>query len=248
MMKKLKKPYKILLFLSIGLLVFFLFWRASGYVGITPIMAMRQLEREHLVNDTKVILSEDVPTEIGSAIYRNVLTMNDEYLYYCEMSGDHILYWGTYFGRWHPSSPLRYSPRTTPITHILGNWQAQHYDEIKYAFSIPLFILPEDETLVWDEAHATLDFDFRNEVPEWNCLFRYTAQAERSTSGLTKLFFRENTHQIIDGTPTGKASALRIWEYLFRNQGTKTPITLTITLYDNGTQVHTESHDLSGGR
>ena len=135
MMKKLKKTYKILLFLSIGLLVFFLFWRASGYVGITPIMAMHQLEREHLVNDTKVILSEDVPTEIGSAIYRNVLTMNDEYLYYCEMSGDHILYWGTYFGRWYPSSPLWHSPRTTPITHILGNWQAQHYDEVKYVFS-----------------------------------------------------------------------------------------------------------------
>ena len=246
-----KKMYKILLFLALGIGVFFLFWSANGKPGFTPLMAMRMVEHSYLVKDTEVLLCEDGDNAIVNRRYKNIITADDQYLYYCEMSGKTFLPWWEP-GLWEPAATLEAHARGKVISFIPGSVQYRPYGDIRQQFSIPLYLTSETEELPWDSVKAELTFDYRNtDSKEWNCAITYHNRTERNPDGMTVLLFLDDQADIDGTAPDQRLSVITysLWERLYYfDHADNVPITLTITLYDGTTAVHTESHDLADWR
>ena len=249
---RLKKGHKIALYLFLGLLVLFLFWRGNDSPGLTPEMAMRILERQYLVEDTELLLCEEGEHGFVNAEYRNVLTMDSGHLYYSEIHSTRFLWWVN-IGQWQGRYGLWTHPRSTPISHTLGNCQTLDTPENSFYFSIPLYILPEDETLVWDHVRAELCYDYRELADaEYKTASIYTAEAVRSSDRVTTLWFHEDIGYILgDSAYEDLADAA---SYLFDNiqrggfRDNTGTTTLTVTLYHGDDPVHTETHDLAEWR
>ena len=250
-MRNLRKTYKILLFLALGFGVFFLFWNVNGRPGFTPIMAMRMLERSYLVNDTEVLLCEDGDNAIVNRRYKNIITADDQYLYYCELMGKTFLPWWEP-GLWEPNMTLDSTPRGETVSFIPGSVQYRPYGDVRQQFSIPLYLIPEDDP-AWDSVEASLTFDYRNsDDPAWNCAITYHNRTERNPDGVTILLFLDDRAEIDGTTPDERLSVIThsLWQrlYYFNRADNGAPITLTFTLYDGDTAVHSESHDLTEWR
>ncbi|MBQ2651186.1 MAG: hypothetical protein IJF79_06100 [Clostridia bacterium] len=240
MMKKLKKTYKILLFLSIGLLVFFLFWRASGSPGFTPEMAMEKLLHTHLIEDAQLILCTDGDNAVMNRRMKNMAALTDTHLYYCEMMGDPFLPWFEP-GIWQRSEGLWSQPRGEKLTAMLGSTQYRGRPQV---WSLPLYILPEDESLTWDRAEAALTIDDRGMGGKWDCAITYTADGIRSAETLTTLWFTEHDGYFTGTPPADRLASVTYEAWMTLYSCGKADMTLEITLYSGDRPVYTEQQIL----
>ncbi|MBQ9926175.1 MAG: hypothetical protein IJO51_09175 [Clostridia bacterium] len=244
-----KKPYKILLFLSIGLAFFLLLWHLSGSPGFTPGMAMRMTERSHLLEDNELLVQN--PTYYyGPEPRYDFVTTDGEYLYYGQARGDAILYWND-FGRWNISDFHR-TPKGEHISYIGGNLSVLHHrDEAtgeRYdCDAIPLYIFIDG--IDFDEMHGLLEIeanDLFDELP-WQQTYCFTAEAEPIGSGHVLWFDRSRMALVED--PDFDPADLKyndidyIWHY---TNPAYTPYRLTVTLYRQGAEVYTETITLTG--
>ena len=237
-----KKTLKILLFLTIGLAVFLLLWHLNGSPGFTPEMAMEKVLHTHLIEDAQLILCTDGDNAVMNRRMKNMAALTDTHLYYCEMMGDPFLPWFEP-GVWQRSEGLWSQPRGEVMTAMLGSTQYRGRPQV---WSLPLYLLPEDENPAWDRAEAALTFDYRGMGGAWDCAITYTADEMRRTDSLTTLWFTEH-----DGYFTGTPPADRLanvtyeaWMTLY-SRG-KANMTLEITLYAGDRPVHTEQQILVG--
>ena len=248
-MRNLRKTYKILLFLALGFGVFFLFWNVNGRPGFTPIMTMRMLERSYLVNDTEVLLCEDGDNAVVNRLYKNVITANGQNVFYCELKGKTFLPWWEP-GLWQPVTNLWTAERQETVTWIPGSVQYRPYGDVRQQFSIPLYLIPEDDP-AWDSVEASLTFDYRNsDAQEWDCAITYHNRTERNPDGVTVLLFLDDQADVVGTLPydTLGKTTYSAWDVLYYFDFLDVPVTLTITLYDGDIAVHNESHDLTEWR
>jgi len=244
-----KKPHKILLFLTIGFTFFLLLWHLNGAPGFTPLMAMRMTERSFLLEDNELLVQN--PTYYyGPDPRYDFVTTDGEYLYYGQAHGDAILYWND-FGRWNISDFHR-NPKGEHISYISGREATIYYHDSAAdlrddCIGVPFYIFVDG--IDFDEMHGQLEIectDLLDELPGKH-IFRFSAVAEATGSGHVLWFGR---HQLTvkdrpDFTPYGleESSIDHLWTF---TDLTYDPAVLTIVLGNEGEQVYTETITLTG--
>ena len=244
-----KKPHKILLFLTIGFTFFLLLWHLNGAPGFTPLMAMRMTERSFLLEDNELLVQN--PTYYyGPEPRYDFVTTDGEYLYYGQARGDTILYWND-FGRWNISD-FHHNPKGEHISYISGRAATIYYhdsaaDLRNDCIGVPFYIFVDG--IDFDEMHGLLEIectDLLDELPGKH-IFRFSATAETTGSGHV-LWFGQHQFTVKDRpgfAPYGleESSIDHLWTFA---DLTYDPAVLTIVLSNEGEQVYTETITLTG--
>ena len=244
-----KKHYKILLFLLIGLGVFFLLWTADGRPVFTPQMAMRRTEHSFLLEDTEQLVCH--PTyRYGPEPRYDFVTTDGACLYYGQAQGDGLTYWND-FGRWTVSDFHRNSKGET-VSYISGQTATLSYydpaDDLRCECEVvPFYIFTED--IEFDALHGLLEIEYTDllDALPGTHTFQFSDTAEAVGQGHVLWFGRYQ--MTVKDQPAfvphrlDESSLDNLWFYL---DPAYNRTTLTITLYKEGREVYTETMTLTG--